>query len=96
MAYSGSHADAQREYFDRKGLAFHGYGEISDSAKPPGGVASAGPSAPPTAVHGEVLLSVFIYHPIKVLTFYAGMFEILFFFQRNGEIRRYSCWAASS
>lgn len=69
-----SQAELQKEYFERKGLVFHGRGENISSAETAGGGgggadgeemdSTAGSAA--RASRGEVALSVFIYHPIKV------------------------------
>jgi snRNA-activating protein complex subunit 3 len=53
-------ADTQKRYFERKGLIYHGYGELPP-AKPIGGTVEASL----TVGRGEVVLSVLVYHPIK-------------------------------
>ena len=74
LSLSCSQAELQKEYFERKGLVFHGRGENISSAEMAGGGgggdgeemdSTAGSAA--RASRGEVALSVFIYHPIKVL-----------------------------
>ena len=63
MGLPCSDGDAIKEYFERKGLSYHGYTEAGSSR---GAAGTAVQGTTEGVGHGEIVLSVLVFHPIKV------------------------------